>query len=152
MNLADAIRQAASAHDQPPVAAMQVQAQTEALPEEADMEQLSAPEGAPAQAEFRPPEHPGASAGNVVRFELFLDAAQMNSLLRALMSSHHNVMTLREAAAYIRLPAATLEEMALNHELPAFQVEGKWRFPKVAVDEWLMVQSMKTHMGDENAA
>jgi excisionase family DNA binding protein len=68
------------------------------------------------------------------------------------MSSHHNVMTLREAAAYIRLPAATLEEMALNHELPAFQVEGKWRFPKVAVDEWLMVQSMKTHMGDENAA
>jgi len=152
MNLADAIRQAASAHEQPPVVAMQVQAQTEALPEEADVQQLPNPDATPPQAEFSPPEHPGAAAGNIVRFELFLDAAQMNSLLRALMSSHHNVMTLREAAAYLRLPAATLEEMALNHELPAFQVEGKWRFPKAAVDEWLMVQSMKAHVGEDNAA
>lgn len=156
MNLADAIRQAATEGGRAPFAAMQIQAVSgpDATADEAvrvtDAVELgSTPSGDPS------PEQPSAVVagnGNIVRFELFLDAVQMNALLRALMSSHHSVMTLREAAGYLRVPMATLESMALQHEVPAFQVEGRWRFPKAAIDEWLVVRAMTLQEAETDAA
>jgi excisionase family DNA binding protein len=52
-------------------------------------------------------------------------------------------MTLREAASYLRIPASTLEQLAADGKIPALQLEGRWRFPKSGVDEWVMLQSFK---------
>lgn len=80
---------------------------------------------------------------NAVRLELFLTPEQMNLMLRAVMTSHHSVMTLREAAAYLRMTTGTLERMAQEHEVPAFVIDGRWRFPKPALDEWLAIRALK---------
>ncbi|MBX7134780.1 MAG: helix-turn-helix domain-containing protein [Fimbriimonadaceae bacterium] len=86
---------------------------------------------------------------NAVRLELFLTPEQMNLMLRAVMTSHHSVMTLREAAAYLRMTTGTLERMAQDHEVPAFVIDGRWRFPKPALDEWLAIRALK---GDRDVA
>lgn len=90
-----------------------------------------------------------AGSGNVVRLELFLDPSQMNAMLKALINSHQYVMTLREAASYLRISSQKLERMAGDHEVPGFLIDGRWRFPKVALDEWLSVQSAP--FGEENS-
>ncbi|HRF61040.1 MAG TPA: helix-turn-helix domain-containing protein [Fimbriimonadaceae bacterium] len=92
-----------------------------------------------------PPEFPAAAVagGNVVRLELFLTPEQMNAMLRAVMAGYHSVMTLREAAHYLRMNPSKLEKLAQEHQVPAFMIEGRWRFPKPALDEWLAVSAMK---------
>lgn len=83
---------------------------------------------------------PQVTTGNVVRLELFLSAEQMSSLFRNVVANQHTVMTQREAASYLRIPAATLDQMAQDGEIPAFQIDGKWRFSRSGLDEWLAVQ------------
>jgi len=98
-------------------------------------------------------DHPmAAGSGNVVRLELFLDPSQMNAMLKALINSHQYVMTLREAASYLRISSQKLERMANEHEVPGFLIDGRWRFPKVALDEWLSVQSTAIGEDQNNAA
>lgn len=78
---------------------------------------------------------------NMVRLELFLGPEQLQGLLRAMVQTHHSVMTLREAASYLRLTPARLETLANDRMLPAFQIDGKWRFSKAGLDEWLTLQT-----------
>lgn len=85
--------------------------------------------------------HPTVSNGNVVRLELFLTAEQMNGMLRAIMAGQHTVLTLREAAAYLRVNPSTLEKLAEDGEVPGVLLEGRWRFPKPNLDEWLQFRS-----------
>src|SRR5689334_13413116 len=47
------------------------------------------------------------------------------------------VMTLAEAAAYLRLPEEEVLRMVREQELPARQVGGEWRFLKPAIQGWL---------------
>lgn len=118
---------------------------------DADMLNAAAAAAAAAAATFDSgPEPVNAMplSGNAVRLELFLTPEQMNLMLRAVMASHHSVMTLREAAAYLRLPAGSLERMAQDHEVPAFVIDGRWRFPKPALDEWLAIRAMGGDFGD----
>ena len=90
------------------------------------------------------PEHPlGSAGGNAVRFEIFLSPEQLSCLFRALVATQHSMMTLREAANYLRIPAGTLEQYATEGRIPALQIEGRWRFPKSGVDEWVMLQSFR---------
>ena len=77
---------------------------------------------------------------SAVRLELFLAPDQVGSLMRSVFSTQHSVMTLREAAHFLRIPGATLEQLANDHSVPAFQVDGKWRFSKPALDEWMNSQ------------
>lgn len=85
--------------------------------------------------------HPTVANGNVVRLELFLTAEQMNGMLRAIMAGQHTVLTLREAAAYLRVNPSTLEKLAEDGEVPGVLLEGRWRFPKPNLDEWLQFRS-----------
>jgi excisionase family DNA binding protein len=87
-----------------------------------------------------------ATAGNVVRLELFLTPEQLNGLFRAVCANQHTVMTLREASSYLRVNPSRLEEMAQESEIPAFLIDGKWRFPRNSVDEWLNMQSFRKEM------
>ncbi len=48
-----------------------------------------------------------------------------------------DVMTVAEAAKYLRLPKNKVEQLAKEGSLPARRVGETWRFLKSAVDEWL---------------
>jgi excisionase family DNA binding protein len=47
------------------------------------------------------------------------------------------VLTLEEAAAYLRLPAETLARQAAQGSIPGRQVDAEWRFLQSALDDWL---------------
>src|SRR5438876_1012714 len=47
------------------------------------------------------------------------------------------VLTLSEAAAYLRLPEQEVLRMVREHNLPARQAGTDWRFFKTAVQQWL---------------
>ena len=48
-----------------------------------------------------------------------------------------NVMTTKEAAAYLRIARATLYRLAAKREIPAVKVGRVWRFSRQLLDEWL---------------
>ena len=48
-----------------------------------------------------------------------------------------DVLTLQEAASYLRLPEETLERQALQGGIPGRKIDESWRFLKAAIDEWL---------------
>ena len=47
------------------------------------------------------------------------------------------VLTLTEAATYLRLPEAEVLQLIHEQDLPARRVGTEWRFLKTAVQEWL---------------
>lgn len=134
MNFADALRQAKQ------------QTGEKVLPEPYSVPEAGALTVEPATIVDSSPEvahEPQAPAGNVVRLELFLTPEQISSLFRAVVASQHSVMTLREAANHLRVPHQALEELAKSGEVPAFVVDGRWRFPRAGLDEWLGMQTSK---------
>lgn len=141
MNLADAIRQAAQTNGSPlpaevpapKIEVIDTQATRPTAPMESTMEQ---------HEETRLPDPPSTavSHGGVVRLELFLSPEQLSGLFRAVVANQHTVMTLREAAQYLRMAPSALEQMAGEGQVPALLIDGKWRFSRAAVDEWLNLQ------------
>jgi excisionase family DNA binding protein len=71
-------------------------------------------------------------------------------LFKSIVTGQHTVMTLREAAAHLRMNSHALETMAAEGEVPAFQLDGRWRFSRVAVDEWLALRQLERK--DQEAA
>lgn len=47
------------------------------------------------------------------------------------------VLTLAEAAAYLRVAEAAVEQLAVDEAIPARRVGGEWRFSKAALEDWL---------------
>ena len=47
------------------------------------------------------------------------------------------VLTLKEAARYLRLPPASLKKYAERGDIPGRQLGKEWRFLKSALNEWL---------------
>lgn len=160
MNLADAIRNAA-------IESGSV-ATTATYPERSlpfDAPKVAEPEHAPAPApkptakrvlqespmpEIPAPNNNNSPAGNLVRLEIVLTAEQIAMLFKSIVTGQHTIMTLREAAAHLRIPAHALESMASEGEIPAFLLDGRWRFSRIAVDEWL--QSQQPDRKDQEAA
>lgn len=118
MNLVDAIRMASQQ-------AFQSQAQPRPIE--------------PAQESVSPPAD-DAEGVQTVRFEVRLTNQQLHDLLQWLARNLHPVMTLREAARYLRLHTAELQALAEAGVIPAFKVDNKWRFLKNALDEWMQAQ------------
>lgn len=52
-----------------------------------------------------------------------------------------DVLTLREAAAYLRLSERSLYDLARGRRLPAAQLGGKWLFPRRKLEAWLSAQA-----------
>jgi excisionase family DNA binding protein len=48
-----------------------------------------------------------------------------------------DVLTLTEAAAYLRVEQAALERLVGDEAIPARKIGGEWRFLKKALDDWL---------------
>jgi len=54
------------------------------------------------------------------------------------------VLTLEEAAGYLRLPEEAIEREAAMGHIPARRIEDTWRFLKAALDDWLRGQDSRT--------
>ncbi|MEQ1934686.1 MAG: helix-turn-helix domain-containing protein, partial [Fimbriimonadaceae bacterium] len=72
-----------------------------------------------------------------VKLELLLTPDQLSNLFRAVAANQHTLWTVRDAASYLRISGSALEAMADKGEIPAFKVDGRWRFAKTTIDEWL---------------
>ena len=48
-----------------------------------------------------------------------------------------DVLTLEEAASYLRLPEETVEQQAIRGQIPGRRIEDTWRFLRAAIDDWL---------------
>jgi hypothetical protein len=52
-------------------------------------------------------------------------------------SSSGEVLTLAEAATYLRLPEADVVDLVHSQALPGRCIAGDWRFLKTAIQDWL---------------
>ena len=52
-----------------------------------------------------------------------------------------DVLTMKEAAAWLRLSERSLYELARSRRLPAAQLGGKWLFPRAQLERWLAAQA-----------
>lgn len=48
------------------------------------------------------------------------------------------VLTLSEAASYLKLAERTIHRMIQRNEIPCARVGGQWRFMKTVLDDWLL--------------
>jgi excisionase family DNA binding protein len=55
-----------------------------------------------------------------------------------------DVLTLEEAADYLRLPKETIERQAAQGQIPGRRIEDTWRFLKAAIDDWLRSYDSRT--------
>lgn len=58
------------------------------------------------------------------------------------------VMNVEELAAYLNLGIRTVYSMAHDGEIPGVKLAGAWRFPKAAIDEWLITSARANLRGD----
>jgi excisionase family DNA binding protein len=56
------------------------------------------------------------------------------------------VLTLAEAAAYLRLPEKDVIGAATTQGLPGRMIGGEWRFAKAAIQKWLRVSQPTAEM------
>jgi len=137
MNLADAIRKAAVAPAVTEAISASLQEHPEPVTEpEPDLDLMEAVLATPIEAIETSPLS-GASTPGLIRLELFLPPEQVSRIVKSVTAGHHSVLTLREAASHLRISPARLEEMAVEHRIPAFQVDGRWRFSRSRLDEWV---------------
>lgn len=81
------------------------------------------------------------------RLELNLSPDQTGQLLRYLGSKHHEMLTLRETARILRLPTSAVRRLAEEGTLPGLSIEGRWRFVKTSIDEWIQMQILRKEEG-----
>jgi excisionase family DNA binding protein len=53
------------------------------------------------------------------------------------MTQPIEILTLEEAADYLRLPLETVERQAVRGEIPGRRIADTWRFLRSAIDAWL---------------
>lgn len=162
MHLIDAIRMAAQQGREAKQPAAEQQTQeavvsgTQPSEKEVPMNHTQSPSAVPPQESLGiEPDAPRpidpavvANAGSVVRLELFLSPEQMHQLLRGILQGAHSVMTLREASQFLRMKNETLVQMAEDGQIPAFLVEGRWKFPRQTLEEWVTLQAVSKKAKD----
>lgn len=57
-----------------------------------------------------------------------------------------DVLTIKEAAAFLRLSERSLYELARGGRVPAAQIGGKWLFPRRQLERWLSAEA--AHLAD----
>ncbi len=141
MNLADAIRKAAAEGSIPQITEVPNAFQPKLIePDQTNSGSLvtgQEPVANVGTSSAPVPPNMNVLSGNVVRIELFMSAEQTTNMLRAIMTGQHTVLTVAEAAHYLRVRTQTLTKMAEDGELPAIEIDGKWRFLKHSLDDWL---------------
>ena len=62
----------------------------------------------------------------------------------AVPKSPPEVLTLEEAAEYLRVSESEVVELATSHELPGRKIGEQWRFLKAALQDWLCGPDQRT--------
>jgi excisionase family DNA binding protein len=57
------------------------------------------------------------------------------------MKTYPENMNLKTAAKYLGVPAATVQRLLKNCEIPAAKIGNHWLFKKSVIDEWLVENS-----------
>jgi excisionase family DNA binding protein len=57
-----------------------------------------------------------------------------------------DVLTLAEAAAYLRVAEAAVLDLANSHSLPGRKIGHQWRFHRLGLSEWLRERSSKERL------
>jgi excisionase family DNA binding protein len=143
VNLADAIRKAANkglvdVHTQ---VLTQHEVAPVVWPEEQTVKNDKSNTKPEPQSSAPEPPNSAVLGGNAIRLEIFLNGEQMAGMLKAIMAGQHSVLTVREAASYLRVSPKTIERLAEDGEIPAVEIDGRYRFPKSNLDDWLAQQS-----------
>ncbi len=61
-----------------------------------------------------------------------------NTVVPEANSEHgEQVLTLEEAAAFLRIPAMQVADLARDNAVPGQKISGEWRFLKTALADWL---------------
>jgi excisionase family DNA binding protein len=60
------------------------------------------------------------------------------------MTTTPDVLTLEEAASYLRLPKEIIERQAAKGYIPGRRIEDTWRFLRAAIDDWLRTHDSRT--------
>jgi excisionase family DNA binding protein len=53
------------------------------------------------------------------------------------VAESHEVLTLEEAAQFLRIPIQVAEELAARGTLPGRRILNEWRFLRTAIEDWL---------------
>lgn len=56
-------------------------------------------------------------------------------------------MTIPEVAKYLKVAERTLYRLAADGKIPAFKVEGAWRFTRPDIERWISVQTSGASQG-----
>ena len=51
--------------------------------------------------------------------------------------TYDEIMTLEEAANYLKIGKSTLYKMAREGKIPTLKIANQWRFRKEKIDQWL---------------
>lgn len=77
--------------------------------------------------------------------------ATTNHLETDVPTSLADVLTLHEAAEYLRVPVEAIVELVYGQGLPGRRIGADWRFLRTAVEDWLRVPDQgdfwSTHFG-----
>lgn len=77
------------------------------------------------------------NSNRFARIEFDLSTEELGRLFKFILEGQHSVFTLNEAAHYLRTCNKTVESLADSGELSGFRVNGKWRFTKQAIEDWM---------------
>jgi excisionase family DNA binding protein len=56
------------------------------------------------------------------------------------------IMTLKEVAEYLKLAEKTAYRLAAEGKIPGFKVGGSWRFRKIAIEDWIDLQTTRSRI------
>lgn len=59
----------------------------------------------------------------------------------------HDILTVSEIAAYLRIKEKTAYRLAGEGKLPAFKVGGSWRFRRAEIEQWINEQTGENETG-----
>lgn len=69
----------------------------------------------------------------------------MPSRTESRMPAMNGILTLRQAAQYLKIAVSTLYGLVNQRKIPGFKVGGQWRFRKATLDNWF--EEGGTHRG-----
>lgn len=94
---------------------------------------------------------PPADLGSAIRLEMFLSPEQANNLLKAIVHGQQSLLTLTEASQFLRVRATTVARLANEGLIPAALIDGKWRFQRHELQEWLDAGAERAHQNNHVA-
>ena len=63
------------------------------------------------------------------------------------MSDNIQILTLKEASAYLNCSISLLRKMIYKNEIPYFKLHSKYFFKKEILDEWLISKHTNVNIG-----